>query len=306
MIKTYNTNFRGEVGRIYDFNEIGCGGPEWYVIQQYPNTGTCTPSLYGTGPWDGVGDYVGAMYRGFAEFDLTGNPIPAGATITDITLKFTLNNTTNTRDCYIRGLFPQPSSYGVRGKILTAAVGTGWAGSGYSVGDILYPYMGASGEGSLLVTEVDGSGGVVAFTVITGGFRYREGYDITLARTYVSPAGGTGCRINILTTEAYAAETLYGVLVTSEFSELLYTADASMTTGAKSISLGASAITELETNVDYFALGFVLDESAFEEDHYFGVSDISLEVTYTPPAVTKKPQVMAIGRIANRRYNNSF
>lgn len=64
------------------------------------------------------------------------------------------------------------------------------AGSGYSVNDVL-----TCNDATFTVTEVNGTGGVVAATKTTGGTAI---IDATGLATTVAPAGGTGCKLNLV------------------------------------------------------------------------------------------------------------
>jgi len=63
-------------------------------------------------------------------------------------------------------------------------------GSGYSEGDVL-----TCNGATFTVTEVNGTGGVTAATILTGGSAI---VDATNLATTVAPAGGTGCKLNLV------------------------------------------------------------------------------------------------------------
>ncbi len=91
------------------------------------------------------------------------------------------------------------------GEITTYTITAGAdQGTGYSVGDILTITQAGGSNGSIRVLTVGGSGEVATSELVTEGFGYTAANDLA---TVASPAGGTGCLVNI--TAVSASKQLY-------------------------------------------------------------------------------------------------
>jgi hypothetical protein len=285
--KTYAPNpyYYGIARQVFNYQEIGCGGPEWMSSIMYAPSNGIYASLSGVGPWDGVGDNYGDMYRSLVEFDLSSNPLPTGATVTDITLHIHVTSTSESRDCYVYDLNTnKPSTYGIRGKLYTAIIGTVYdefwnpvlgKGSGYVVDDEFGIFGGQSWGATVRVTEVDEVGGIVDFDVVDQGAMY-IGY---LYRADYKPEGGDKAWFTPATVEGYNAGSQWTDIGAGS---LLYTFPYDETPAAAySVSLDSAAITQLETHPEWFAVGFKLDESAYTGSHYVNFYSAELIITYT-------------------------
>jgi hypothetical protein len=273
-VKTYTPNFDGFITNYYNYD---CG-PDWYVIKEYPWGGFINSVLNVYGPYgvDGTGLGDANNQRGFVEFNLSSNPIPAGATINDITLNLNIYSNSETRDCYIKELTQSPLSYDYDGRVLTYTIDP--IGENYQVGDIIY--LNPFNICTIRVLGVNGSGGITSSEIVNGGhsyggIMYATGGSVT----------GSGAGVTPTTTSHGTYSTLYDEINTSD---VYITIDKSELTGVNSYSLGSNAIIEFNLHPTWFATGLLMDESTWTTNHsmYFHSRAYTpypptLEVTYT-------------------------
>lgn len=87
------------------------------------------------------------------------------------------------------------ASIAIANRINTVAVDAGNKGTGYSQNDVLTVVQTGGSLGTLRVETVGGGGSVETVSIVTNG----SGYGVaTGLSTTVAPAGGTGCKINIV------------------------------------------------------------------------------------------------------------
>jgi hypothetical protein len=148
----------------------------------------------------GMGDIITPVYAGAsgAAFSVTGIDPSIGA-ITAISLQTDGSgypvSSIPTTVTHVPGSGATIDILTVTSYITDAEIAIGSAGSGYSVGDILTPVQAGGSGASFIVKSVDSTGEVLNIQQLTGGSGYSAEGGVP---TTVSPAGGSGCYLNII------------------------------------------------------------------------------------------------------------